>query len=164
MKKERMNPQEESRKRVTLPYIGRVLRDAGMDVYNDGHSVYVPLGLGNRLNLELCGKCLSVMFEMPTDPDDTGDIFMAASRAMANSVFTKVYLDKDEYDEYSLMFSAVAMCEFRNEFEETFDKMFKDLVLSARIFTEIRNGIQKNEQVVSRMQPVNVIQKEDLPN
>ncbi len=139
---------DSSLKNATLPFIGKCLKNMGIDAKKNGNSFYVDLGYeGSRVIGFRRGR-ISVAVVMPAQWEEVEKLLFLASLTMARTTLTKVFLDPEE-EEMNIWFSVESLCRKRGEFEEVFDTLFKQLIKSVRLFVDIRDSIMDTMQAES---------------
>jgi hypothetical protein len=139
---------DSSLKNATLPFIGKCLKNMGIDAKKNGNSFYVDLGYESSLVIGFRRGRISVAVVMPAQWEEVEKLLFLASLTMARTTLTKVFLDPEE-EEMNIWFSVESLCRKRGEFEEVFDTLFKQLIKSVRLFVDIRDSIMDTMQAES---------------
>ena len=132
-------------KRVTLPYIGRVLKDSGIELKRDGKAYYASLAQERDMIVGLQNSKLTVAVALPVNEEEIDNVRMLADLTMASTMMTKVFLTSGD-DGMNMWFAIDTFCKTRGQFEEIFGLTFKQLLQSVRKYISIRNEIEKEMQ------------------
>ncbi len=135
-----------SQKKVTLPFIGRHLRDSGFEATREGTVYYVDIAQESDMIIGFENNRLSVEVAMPINEEEFDAVAILSNITMAATTLTKIFLIPEE-DETNLWFSVETICKTRGQFEEAIDIMLKQLLESVRKFIEIREELEKAAQL-----------------
>lgn len=129
-------------RKVSLPYIGRYLKNAGLELERDGDAYYAGIAQEKDLLIGWKKGVLSVAVALPVDEEEMDAVSIMASATMAGTDMTKVFLVPNE-GEPNLWFAVETFCKTRAQFEEMFDPIFEQLLKTVRKYLDLRYDIEK---------------------
>lgn len=141
-----------STKKVSLSYIKRYLKNAGLEVKRDGDSCYVCLAQEKDLLIRWKRGVLSVAVALSVADGEMETASIIANATMLNTDMTKVFLVSNEEEGTNLWFAIETICMTREHFEEMFGLIFKQLLRTVKKYVDFRHDVEKvmrDEAVVS---------------
>lgn len=131
-------------RRITLPYIGRYLKEAGLDATRREKSFFVDLGFESGLMVGLNEGALSVAVTIPTDEEHADMALAQANLTMASTTMTKVFLQTEE-DDMSMWFAVESFCRTRSEFDKIIEQMLNMLLNSVKMYFSFKEELLETE-------------------
>ena len=133
--------------RIAQPSLGSRLDSMGIAATRDGDAYYVDLGYGQKLIIKYKYGRLSMILALRANPDDLVNQLFAASKTMANTTMTKVFL-RPEGGDFNICFCAENICQIHDDLKRIIDCLLKMLTNTVRIF--LKNSVSIVETLKAR--------------
>lgn len=132
-------------RKVSLPYIGRYLKEAGLDVERERDTYYAGLVQDSDLSIRWKNNVLSVAVALPVEEKEIVAAATVATATIDQVDMAKIFLTSGN-DEPNLWFSIDATCRTRSQFVDIFRQTFEQLLNLVREYQNLRYIIAKTKQ------------------
>lgn len=151
MKKDAQAVGDRGNSRVTLSFIGKYLKNSGIDFRRDGDAFYADIAQEGDFLIGLKKGKLTIALALFVNEEEEETASMLAGLTMARTMMTKIFLSPGE-EGMNIWFVVDAFCKTRYQFEEVFEPAFTQIHKSMDTYLKLRGGF------------VDMVRKEALAN